>query len=208
MAATSFSLKSRISVATQSFPRGFAWCTSRQVRHGSTHSRLAQFLRSARGMRQRAGGGASSDRVGRTWSESQSSCRHKTPPCQSRSTSERSQCGTSKGARHAASLFRRMVGRPRRDRGRERQAARVEARDLRQLRDAAAGRGRDRIDPLTRRAHAPSLETIERGSRNSGNQRSVVLTFLRRGSSPSRESRTCRRTCQSPWPRMSWRKAW
>lgn len=146
----------------QSFPRGFAWHIARQVRHGSTHSRLAQFLRSARGMRERAGGGASSDRVGRTRSESQSSCRHKTPPCQSRSTSERSQCGTAKGARHAASLFRRMVGRPRRDRGRERQAARLEARDLRELRGAAAGRGRDRIDPLTRRA--PSLETIERGS--------------------------------------------
>lgn len=206
MAATSFSLKSRISVAMQSFPRGFAWHIARQVRHGSTHSRLAQFLRSARGMRERAGGGASSDRVGRTRSESQSSCRHKTSPCQSRSTSERSQCGTAKGARHAASLFRRMVGRPRRDRGRERQAARLEARDLRELRGAAAGRGRDRIDPLTRRA--PSLETIERGSRNSGNQRSVVLTFLRRGSSPSRECRTCRRTCQSPWPRMSWRRAW
>lgn len=206
MPATSFSLKPRLTVAIRSFPRGFAWRTARQVRHGPTHSRLAQFLRSARGMRKRAGGGASSDRVGRTRSGSESSCCHKAPPCQSRSTSERSQCGTAKGARHAASLFRRMVGCPGRNRGRERQAARVEARDLPQLCVAAAGRGRDRIDPLTRRAS--SLETIERGSRNSGNQRSVALTFLRQGSSPSRECRTCRRTCQSPWPRTSCCRAW
>lgn len=206
MAVTSFSLKSRISVAMQSFPRGFAWCTARQVRHGSTHSRLAQFLRSARGMRKRAGGGASPTRVGRAWSGSQSSCRHKTPPCQSRSTRERSKSGAAKGAGHAASLFRRMVGRPRRDRGRERQAARLEARDLPQLRDAAAGRRRDRIDPMT--SVLPLSRPSREGAAAQGILPGVELTFLRRGSSPSRECRTCRRTCQSPWPRMSWRRAW
>lgn len=209
MLTTSFSLKSEVSVALQCFPRQFAWRTAWQARHGSTHSRLAQFLRSARGMRKRAGGRAPPDCVGWTRSGSQPSCGRKTSPCQSPCAGKRSQSGAAKGAGHAAPLFRRVVGRQRRDRGRERQATRIEARDLPQLRHTATDRGHDRINPLTLWrvtlfGAAPSPAAIEHSREGfAARQMSSTLTCLRPGSSPSTGCRTCRRTCQIPWPRTS-----
>jgi len=99
-------------------------------------------------MRGRAGGGAAINRVGRAGSGSKSSRRHKASRCRSRSAGDRSQSWKAKGAGHVASLFGRLVGRAGRDRGRERQAARLETRDLPQLRDTAARRRDDRINPL------------------------------------------------------------